>query len=160
MLDAAGVQRQHVLPSGVAEELDRLGVRDLAGFDVVDIEELEGLTILADWQQRLGTASDGRDGGEAWVAALAQMMGGVAIIDDRQAHAVIERYSELAVHGVLWAISRGVVEGRAPGPHAYSGLCDQMLGARERVEPGSLRWPFDMGGYVRWFERNKAVLGG
>ncbi len=149
-----------MLPSGVAEELDRLGAADLAGFEVVDIEEMEDLMILVDWQQRLGTASDGRDGGEAWVAALAQVMGGVAIIDDAQARDVIKRYSEVAVHGVLWAISRGVVEGRAPGPQAYSGLCDQMLGAHERAELGSLRWPFNKGGYVRWFERNKAELRG
>lgn len=89
------------------------------------------------------------------MAALAQKYDAVAIIDDQAAQNVIKKHSNIGVHGVLWAISRGVVEGRVSTPQAYNGLCDAML-ADHGV--GQLRWPFTSGGYPRWYDNNRKRL--
>ena len=125
-------------------------------FEIDELETIEDLVNLAQWQDYLGSGEPpGHDEGEAWVAALAQKHDAVAIIDDQAARNVIKHHSNINVHGVLWAISRGVVEERASTPQAYSGLCDAML-ADHGV--GRLRWPFTSGGYVRWYNKNRKKL--
>lgn len=158
LLDAAGLERRHLVPSVVMKELHRLGRSPShERLEVGDLGELNEISTLAEWMMRLGsTGPDGRDSGEAWVAALAEVRSAVAIIDDRRARQVIRAHSpDLEVHGVLWAISRGVVEGRVTTPQAYSGLCDRMLSAHEGTDFGALRWPFSAGGYAEWYEAER-----
>lgn len=158
LLEAAGRGRHHVVPLKVAEELARKGMSFPDGqMEVRDLEDLDDILLLAHWQKLMGVR-DEHNAGEAWVAALAQSLGGVAVVDDQKARKVIRRNkADLAVHGALWAISRGVVEGRAPGPQAYSGLCDQMLIASKNGV-GGLRWPFVPGGYPGWYDEHRDEL--
>ncbi|MDO4242228.1 MAG: hypothetical protein Q4C85_00430 [Actinomyces sp.] len=169
LLDAAGRQRRHVIPSKVAEEMGGHGYP--ADAQQLDIEELgfEDLPLLVLWQQLLGSDEGaGINEGEAWVVTLAQRMRAVAIVDDAEALKVIRRTGAVNVsggaqsqdavtaHGVLWAISRGVVEKRVSGPSAYSGLCDRMMAEEEGLS--AIRWPFRQGGYPRWYKANEKDL--
>ncbi|QWW19794.1 hypothetical protein I6B53_01275 [Schaalia sp. 19OD2882] len=89
-----------------------------------------------------------------WVTATAQTEDAVAIVDDREAQRVIKTWTpKLEVHGVLWAISRGVQEGRVESAQAYSGLCDQMLKAHEGDEFSALRRPIRPGGFFAWYQQ-------
>lgn len=157
LIEASGRQRRHVIPSKVSQEMAGHGFpADEELFEIGELETIEDLVNLAQWQDRLGSSeSPSRDEGEAWVAALAQKHDAVAIIDDQAAQSVIKHHSTIDVHGVLWAISRGVVEERASTPQAYSGLCDAML-ADHGV--GQLRWPFTSGGYAHWYNKNRKIL--
>lgn len=157
LIEASGRRRHHVIPSKVSQEMADHGFpADEELFKIDELETIEDLVNLARWQDRLGSNEPpGHDEGEAWVAALAQKYDAVAIIDDQAAQNVIKKHSNIGVHGVLWAISRGVVEGRVSTPQAYNGLCDAML-ADHGV--GQLRWPFTSGGYPRWYDNNRKRL--
>ena len=137
----------------MAEEAARLGHPvDTSHFRVAELETIEDLVSLAAWQSRMGSEPNtGHHVGEAEVAAVSETSDMTAIIDDRKARAVGKKYG-LDVHGVLWAISRASVEGRVPSWAAHSGLCDQMLST-------GINWPFDPGGYPRWFDDNRQRLG-
>lgn len=168
LLDAAGTEKRHLIPSVVAEEMSALGVPLPAdadgGVEIIDCEaftELEDFAALAAWMEVLGTDLEaGHNVGEAFTAFIAaREEHSVAIVDDRDATSAIRsrRDSAVEVRGVLWAISRGVFEDRAAGPNAYSGLCDAMLNAQKgTLRP--LRWPCERGGYPTWFEKNRAAL--
>lgn len=159
LLEAAGPERRHMIPSKVAEEMSKHGYpADTERLEVHELGELEDLLVLARWQERLGADEEtGLNEGEAWVATLAERTQAVAVIDDRHACEVIQRAGGVEVHGVLWAISLGVLEKRAPGPSAYSGLCDQMMSPGDGI-PG-IRWPIKSGGYPAWFEKNRRSPG-
>lgn len=159
LIDAVGRERRHLVPSGVMNELQRLGhTPSHESLEICDPEEIQEFSVLAEWMARFGSSvPDGRDSGEAWAAAVAELRDAVAIIDDAKARQIIRKTApDLKVAGVLWAISRGVKEGRAQTPQAYSGLCDQMLQAHtqhENLQP--LRWPFQAGGYAAWYEKEE-----
>lgn len=157
LLDAAGPLRQHIVPAGVAMELTRIGHRPSdERLQVLDLSESEEIATLSKWMILLGSSVDGKNSGEAWVAAVAESQNAVAIIDDQQARRVIQQHSQdLEVHGVLWAISRGVVEERVQDPQAYTGLCDQMLNAYRGNCFSELRWPFGVGGYPEWYAKER-----
>lgn len=157
LIEASGRCRRHVIPSKVSQEMADHGFpADEGLFEIGELETIEDLVKLARWQHILGSKElSGHDEGEAWVAALAQKHDAVAIIDDQAAQSAIKHHSTIDVHGVLWAISRGVVEERVSTPQAYSGLCDAML-ADHGV--GQLRWPFTSGGYAHWYNKNRKIL--
>jgi hypothetical protein len=159
LLEAAGGNRQHLVPEKVVDELALKGCPvDTTLFEIVllgdssdQAQALADLHDLARWESRLGSdILSGHNAGEAWVATVARKLGATAIIDDRSARSVVRRQG-VEVHGVLWAISRGVVEERVSTPNAYSGLCDAMLDT-------GIRWPFTKGGFPQWYASHKALL--
>lgn len=166
LLDAAGTEdRRHILPSVVVDELRELGTGEWegSGFDVVDCDaftELDDILELNAWCERLGTdLEQGHHVGEAFVALIASRKeGAVAIIDDRDATKVVSKSDGPPVHGVLWAISRGVIEGRKSSPSSYSGLVDAMLSVEPTQDLSPLRWPLQRGGYNSWFDKNEKKL--
>ena len=173
LFEAAGPACRHVLPSIVVEEMAELGVSldDSTAslceiFDCNALDSLEDVVALARWMEILGTdLVEGHNAGEAFVALIASReTGSAAIVDDRKAVEAInnevaraETAESRLAHGVLWAISRGVIEGRASTPSAYSGLCDAMLRA-DQGRLGVLRWPIQVGEYPSWFEQNRKRL--
>lgn len=61
------------------------------------------LRLFLEWVDRIG--KDDRNLGEASVLALAQLRGGVAITDDRDARHVARRHG-IRVHGTIWLLAR------------------------------------------------------
>lgn len=170
LIDAAGTHHRHLVPSAVVEELASLGItvdeETATHVEIVDcsqITDLHEIAELAAWMRVLGTdPAQGHNVGDSHVALIASRdRASVAVVDDGDARAVMRRNAEgrFEVHGVLWAIARGVVEERAVTPNAYSGLCDAMLRVEHpRLQP--LRWPFQPGGFPAWFQQNRAHLEG
>lgn len=162
LLECAGVEREHLLPSEVLVEIQDLGVQvDQELFEVVDCNELDSLEDilrLERWLRVLGVeVSSGHNLGEAYTATIAEKKRAVAIIDDRLARKVIEKQRGPATHGVLWAIARALVEGRKDSPTAVSGLVDAML-AVSTAQLGQLRWPINRGGFARWYAEHEQEL--
>lgn len=166
LLEAAGTEdRRHVLPSDVVDELRALGTEEWedSGFDIVDCDALterDDFRELNAWCERLGTdLGEGHNVGEAFVALIASREeGAVAIIDDKDAKKVVSKSDGPPVHGVQWAISRGVIEGRKPSPSSCSGLVDAMLAVEPTQDLSPLRWPLQRGDYNKWFDKNEKKL--
>lgn len=164
LVEAAGVDRQQVVPRVVLSELERHQIADVDRYFTIEDNEfedsIEDLHYFNKLLQALGgDVTSGYDLGEVYVVySSRRYKNSVAIIDDARARRVLRKnFSQVNAKGVLWAISQGVIEGRVEGPEAYRGLCDSLLRAKV-PEGGALRWPFELGGYAEWFWSNEEKL--
>lgn len=156
LVEAAGLDRRHVLTDVAAEELVGKGHPVPTWAELAPLEELDELSTFATWMTRNGSdQSIGHNLGEAATLAWAEVHGATAIIDDKKARQVARRFRKAGdawcVHGVLWAVAREVVDGRRESPRACSGFCDQMLAT-------GITWPLIPGGYPGWFESHRTEL--
>jgi predicted nucleic acid-binding protein len=126
----------NVTTQAVVDELSGhgLAVGALSWLDVVHVDGLGELTSLLAWMERHGAGEHHR--GEATVCAWADAHGATAVLDDRNARKVAATYG-LAVHGSLWVLAQGVVNGRASLASAAN-FVDILLaeGARYGLEKG------------------------
>lgn len=168
LLDAAGPERTHALPTKVEEEISHLAgdvcTERFHSLNCEEVDTIEDFVELNEWFKVLGAdpKASGRNVGEAFVAFFASKdPESVAVIDDSSAVTSIGKTGKrVSVHGVLWAISQGVVEGRVPSPNAYSGLVESMLSVKPRDGMGPLRWPRSLkqGGFAAWYTENEKAL--
>lgn len=79
------------------------GAVDLEWLRVAPLDTLEQLSSFVKWANRLG--SQERDLGEASVFAAAELLGGIAITDDRDATKVARRH-RAEVHGTVWLLAQ------------------------------------------------------
>jgi predicted nucleic acid-binding protein len=95
---------------------------------VVHVDGLEELPVLVGWVARLSAGVHHR--GEATVCTFADVHGGTAVIDDRDACRTA-RTAGLDVHGSLWVLAAGVRAGAMSVP-AADGLVATLVreGAR------------------------------
>ncbi|MGW4423421.1 hypothetical protein [Streptosporangium sp. NPDC004631] len=77
-------------------------VLDADWLGLARLDSLEEIKCFATWVQRIGSSE--RDLGEASVFSAAELSGGIAITDDRDAVAV-GRVHGLEVHGTLWLLA-------------------------------------------------------
>jgi predicted nucleic acid-binding protein len=148
--DLAGTLNRHFVSSVVARELARLGARAPDWTILRDLDDLETLQAIVQWQTRLGgKTGDEKDLGEAATLAVAQVdPGTIAVIDDQDARRVALRYGA-SVHGSLWVIGQAINEGRWDRT-SVSSWCDVILDT-------GIRWPFERGGFTRWAEDHDVI---
>lgn len=167
--DAAGSEREHVSTSVVRGELQDAHIAPPEWVSFLAEEEqpwnLDYAVRFATWCMALGANLDeGHNVGEASVAALAETLGVIAVVDDRDALTTIReslqpKNADWCAHGSLWAISRLPLKATPANPNAVTGLCDAMLRAHTSAPSlGPLRWPFPPSGYNDWFKQNQAAL--
>jgi predicted nucleic acid-binding protein len=82
---------------------------DAEWLGMAELSTLQELECFARWVRRVG--SSGRDLGEASVFSAAELLGGIAITDDRDATAVGRAYG-LEVHGTIWLLGTACREGK------------------------------------------------
>ena len=70
--------------------------------DVAQLDTLDEIKCFVKWTMRVGSGD--RDLGEASVLAVAELRGGVAVTDDREAVRVGRTYG-VEVHGTLWLLA-------------------------------------------------------
>lgn len=84
-------------------------VLDADWLGLARLDSLEEIKCFATWVQRVGSSE--RDLGEASVFSAAELSGGIAITDDRDAVAV-GRAHGLEVHGTLWLLACATQNGK------------------------------------------------
>lgn len=134
---------RNVTTETVVAELRRNGPPgDLSWLDVFSVDELDELTAMIWWAERLGVdQAKGANLGEATVCAWASCHDGTAIIDDRDARTVATR-NKIDVHGSLWVVANAVNCGRTTKP-AASRFVDSLIDA-------GARYPCAAGEFNEW----------
>jgi predicted nucleic acid-binding protein len=87
-------------------------VREALALDwlqVAGLDALPELSCFVKWANRLGSGD--RDLGEASVLATAELRGGTAITDDRDATVVARQYGA-DVHGTIWLLAAACRDGK------------------------------------------------
>ncbi|TDE47523.1 hypothetical protein E1295_22495 [Nonomuraea mesophila] len=84
-------------------------VLDADWLGLARIDSLEEIKCFAKWVHRIGSSE--RDLGEASVFSAAELSGGIAITDDREAVAV-GRAHGLEVHGTVWLLACATQDGK------------------------------------------------
>lgn len=129
---------------GSAEYQKLRDTLDLDWLDVIPLESVEALTCFAKWVRRMGTAD--RNLGEASVFTAAELCGGTAITDDRDAVRV-GRVHGLDVHGTIWLLASACRSGKLTEIGA-SNLIDALRATGMRLPcTGS-----EFGGFARGHE--------
>jgi predicted nucleic acid-binding protein len=82
---------------------------ELDWMQVIALDQPAEIRCFADWVRRIGAGA--RDMGEASVFAGADIHGGVAVTDDRDATRV-GRAHGLSVHGTIWLLAGGCGTGK------------------------------------------------
>ena len=153
-LKAVVGERQALVPDTVVDEL-----RDGAGRDsriqaALDAPWLEHRELVSDDElpafarfSALLVRND-RNRGEAGVLALASVVGGIAVIDDRVARKAAERYG-VRLQGTLALLCEAIQHGLLT-VKLVSACADDLL-------IGSYRLPFGPGGFERWASDNGLV---
>lgn len=104
---------------------------------VSDFETPADVALFARWSLRIG--AEDRDFGEASVFAAAELLGGIAITDDRQAVAVA-RAAALKVHGTIWLLARACRGGKL-SEHAAGSLIDALRATDHRLPCTGAEFP-------------------
>lgn len=104
---------------------------------VSDFETPADVALFARWSLRIG--AEDRDFGEASVFAAAELLGGIAITDDRQAVAVA-RAAGLKVHGTIWLLARACRDGKL-SEHAAGSLIDALRATGHRLPCTGAEFP-------------------
>lgn len=86
-----------------------LNALDLPWLQVAALDELNEVQLFVKWSRAIGTSE--RDHGEASVFAATEVLGGIAITDDRHATKVA-RTSGLDVHGTVWLLAQLCRDGK------------------------------------------------
>ncbi|MFI6789725.1 hypothetical protein ACIBG4_20600 [Nonomuraea sp. NPDC050383] len=95
--------------AGVRDHPCLLGVLDADWLEVARLDTLEEIGCFTKWTQRIG--SESRNLGEASVFSAAELSGGIAITDDREAVTVGRHYG-LEVHGTIWLLAIACRDGK------------------------------------------------
>jgi len=93
------------------------------------LDALDDLRCFVKWTDRLGSQDRGL--GEASVLAAAELRGGTAITDDRDATRVARRYGA-EVHGTIWLLALTCQEGKLT-PVAAGNIIDALRGEGARL---------------------------
>jgi predicted nucleic acid-binding protein len=147
LLDLAKPFR-HVTTAAVVQELGKHALDNIvsaAKMDVVHVDNLDEVFVLAQWVGRVG-ATGNHDRGEATVLAWAEVHGAVAVIDDRDARQAAALHS-VPTLGTLRLIIDAVRDGRLPNQTAAR-LVDTLRehGARYPTDGQRLRrWAHSVG---------------
>ncbi|MFD0743645.1 hypothetical protein ACFQ1L_18880 [Phytohabitans flavus] len=96
---------------------------------IVPLDNLDRLRAFTIWTGRVGAGR--RNLGEASVLAVAEELGAVALIDDRDATRV-GRAHGIAVHGTIWLLARACRDGKLTEVGA-SNLVDALSGTGMRL---------------------------
>ena len=130
----------NVMTAAVARELESRNVPIPDWIDdVVHVDDLPELVILAKWVNLLSSAHHNR--GEATALAWAEVHGATAVIDDRAARRAAAT-EPVEVHGLLWVVAQAVICGHIPPATALS-FVDMMLAT-------GARYPFGAGEFLNW----------
>ncbi|GAA4565648.1 hypothetical protein GCM10023176_14240 [Micromonospora coerulea] len=97
------------LRSGVQQHPALSSALELDWMQVIALDQPAELQCFAVWVRRIGAGA--RDMGEATVFAAADIHGGIAITDDRDATRV-GRAHGLSVHGTIWLLAGGCGAGK------------------------------------------------
>jgi predicted nucleic acid-binding protein len=84
-------------------------VDDIDWLTIAELDTLAEISCFVAWAQRVGAGD--RDLGEASVLAAAELRGGIAITDDREA-VKVGRAHGLDVHGTIWLLARFCRDGK------------------------------------------------
>jgi predicted nucleic acid-binding protein len=136
----------HYTTAAVMEELARFGQAEAEWLEVVHVDGIGELGALARWMGRVATPTHSK--GEATVLAWAECHGAIAIVDDRDARRVAQKYNQ-NVHGLLWIVAYAVRDGRWNISSAGA-FVDQLLAS-------GARYPFDSGGFERWARKSGLI---
>lgn len=88
---------------------DSLRSADIDWLQIAELDTLTEITCFVRWAQRIGAGE--RDLGEASVLAAAELRGGIAITDDREAVRV-GRAHGATVHGTVWLLAGSCRNGK------------------------------------------------
>lgn len=91
------------LGDGVEEHPLLRNALDLPWLQVAPLEDLHEILLFSRWSRLIGTTK--RDHGEASVFAASELLGGIALTDDRYATKVA-RANGLEVHGTIWLLAQ------------------------------------------------------
>lgn len=97
------------LRAGVTEHPALLNVLNADWLGVARLDSLREINCFAKWSQRIGSSE--RNLGEASVFSAAELCGGIAITDDRDAVAVGRNFG-LKVHGTVWLLATACCDGK------------------------------------------------
>jgi predicted nucleic acid-binding protein len=138
---------RNVTTATVVSELERNGLgTDLGWLEVVHVDELDELLATMQWTAHMGVSvSQGANLGEATVCAWAEVHGGTAIIDDKDAREVAA-HNGISVHGSLWVVAEAVRTERIR-PSTAGCFVDALINT-------GARYPCGVGGFVAWAGKN------
>jgi len=105
--------------------------------NVADFETPGDVALFARWALRIG-ATD-RDFGEASVFTATELLGGIAITDDRRAVAVA-RAAGVKVHGTIWLLARACRDGKL-SQHGAGSLIDALRATDHRLPCTGTEFP-------------------
>jgi len=94
------------------------------------LDTLDGLPLLVDWTQRLAAGRHHR--GEVTVAVASELLGGTALLDDRDARTVLRTHG-VEAHGTVWLAAEAVRSGREQSAAALDGFFGALLSAGARL---------------------------
>lgn len=127
---------------GVAKHQILRDVLEAPWLEVVHVDGLSELVVVAEYMRRLGSGE--RDMGEATVLAWAEVHGAIALIDER----VGTRHGHersVEVHGTLWLMARAAAAGKLTHPDA-SGIV-------QRLSDADASFPCDGKTFIDWARR-------
>jgi predicted nucleic acid-binding protein len=101
------------------------------------LDALDDLRCFVKWTDRLGSVDRGL--GEASVLAAAELRGGVAITDDRDATKVARRYGA-EIHGTIWLLALACRTGKLT-PGAAGNIIDALRGEGARLPCTGTEFP-------------------
>ncbi len=104
---------------------------------VDQLDTIEALLTFEQWTRRVGAGE--RDMGEASVFAAAELTGGTAITDDRNASLVARKYG-LDVHGTLWLLASACKSGKLVEVEATN-LIDMLTDSGLRLPCAGTEFP-------------------
>jgi predicted nucleic acid-binding protein len=134
------------LSRGVEEHPLLQSALDLPWLEVAALDELPEIQLFVKYSRLIGTSE--RDHGEASVFAIGELLGGIALTDDRFATKVA-RANGLEVHGTIWLLAQLCRDGKIT--EAGAGNLVDML------RDSSMRLPCT-GAQFRSFARKHGLL--
>lgn len=97
------------LRSGATTRPELIAACEVDWLKKAQLDTLDEIRCFTAWARRLG--AEERNLGEASVLAAAQLRGGIAITDDRQATKVARAY-DAEVHGTIWLLAAACRTGK------------------------------------------------
>ncbi|WP_433515741.1 hypothetical protein ACQP2T_09175 [Nonomuraea sp. CA-143628] len=111
---------------------------------IARLDSFEELQCFARWVRRIGSSD--RDRGEASVFSAAELSGGIAITDDREA-VQVGRTHGLKVHGTIWLLANARRDGKLTDVSAGN-LIDALRATSMRLPCSGSTF----GAYIRAFD--------
>lgn len=125
------------LRNGVKNHPELARALDLDWLSVVNLDTFEEIKCFVKWTSRIGSGD--RDIGEASVLAAAELRGGIAVTDDRDAVRVARSY-RAEVHGMIWLLANACRAGKMTLPGA-AGLVEALRSVGLRLPCTGAEFP-------------------